>query len=220
MDQHDKANHPPQKQAFAAALRRGRWTTRALLGLLIAAAAAGYLLLRVQRADHNSPPTPPAATATGSASSTAPAVTTQEKAANSSEAASPQAAAAGAAAAKQGGNATPVAANTKKDRSTEAFRPLKGRWLRPDGGYVLEVKGVNADGKVEVMYLNPNPIHVSEAKAAREDAKIKLFVELRDAHYPGCTYSLTYDPQHDLLQGVYFQAEMQEKFDVVFERIP
>jgi hypothetical protein len=44
-------------------------------------------------------------------------------------------------------------------------------------------------------------------------------VELRDANYPGCTYNLKYDPQTDQLFGQYFQAALQETFDVTFARV-
>jgi len=37
--------------------------------------------------------------------------------------------------------------------------------------------------------------------------------------YPGSTYTLTYDPRRDQLEGVYFQAAMQQRFDVVFVRL-
>jgi hypothetical protein len=119
--------------------------------------------------------------------------------------------------AKAGDNGT-ASAKASKEGGLER---LKGEWVRPDGGYVLEVKGVGGDGKAEVTYANPNgPIHVSEAKASREHSSTKLFVELRDAGYPGCTYNLTYDPQSDRLRGVYFQAAMQEQYEVSFERVP
>ena len=39
---------------------------------------------------------------------------------------------------------------------------LTGRWLRPDGGYVLDVRA--AGGGVEATYLNPRPIHVAGPK--------------------------------------------------------
>ena len=41
---------------------------------------------------------------------------------------------------------------------------LKGRWLRPDGGYVLEIRDVDAGGTIEAAYLNPRPINVARAK--------------------------------------------------------
>jgi len=46
----------------------------------------------------------------------------------------------------------------------------------------------------------------------------RLFIELRDAGYPGSTYELIHDPRSDLLSGVYFQAAMGQRFDVVFVR--
>lgn len=35
------------------------------------------------------------------------------------------------------------------------FRKLNGRWLRLDGGYVIDVRKIDADGKVDVSYYNP-----------------------------------------------------------------
>ncbi|HUO64970.1 MAG TPA: hypothetical protein VMT97_14750 [Terriglobales bacterium] len=98
------------------------------------------------------------------------------------------------------------------------FGPLKGRWLRPDGGYVLEIREIRADGGMDVVYLNPRPINVGYAKATHEGAKLTVFVELRAPNYPGSTYTLTYDPKRDELQGVYFQAVQKQNFDVIFVR--
>ncbi len=115
---------------------------------------------------------------------------------------------------------TVLARNDESSQETSAnFAVLKGRWRRPDGGYVIEIKDVEATGKVDAAYFNPNPIHVSKAEATREGGATKVFVELRDAGYPGSTYSLTYDPQNDQLRGVYFQAAMNQNFDVIFFRI-
>ena len=100
------------------------------------------------------------------------------------------------------------------------FSRLVGKWLRPDGGYVLEVRMVASDGKMEAGYFNPNPIHVSRAEASRDGAILKVFVELRDANYPGCTYTLRYDPGKDAMDGVYYQAALQERYDVAFVRMP
>lgn len=99
------------------------------------------------------------------------------------------------------------------------FQKLIGRWLRPDGGYILEFKSVAPDGKLTATYLNPRAINISQAEARKEAGAVKVFVELRDQSYPGCTYKLTYDPEHDVLAGEYFQALMGEKFDVGFERM-
>jgi hypothetical protein len=209
--------HPQRQYASSAPPRRGRWTAQAALGVVIAAAIVAFLLLRTQPANHNS-----SAPATGDAPSATPVAAMPEKHAEEDHSATPSPSDASSAPAKRDGGETNrrAATTAKKDANGEAFRSLKGRWLRGDGDYVLDVKAINADGKVDITYLNPNPIHVSEAKAAREDSKLKLFVELRDTGYPGCTYNLTYDSQHDLLMGVYYQAAMQEKYEVVFERLP
>ena len=99
------------------------------------------------------------------------------------------------------------------------FQKLTGKWLRPDGGYVLELKTVTGDGKMEAAYFNPGPIHVSKAVAIQEGTTTKVFVELQDVNYPGCTYSLTYDTQTDQLYGQYYQAAIQQTYDVTFGRL-
>jgi hypothetical protein len=96
---------------------------------------------------------------------------------------------------------------------------LKGTWLRPDGGYVIEVRTVEDGGHMDVAYFNPRPIKVSQAEASQEGATTKVFLELRDVQYPGSTYTLRYDPASDQLQGVYYQAALQQHFDVVFVRM-
>jgi hypothetical protein len=104
--------------------------------------------------------------------------------------------------------------------NSTAFAPLTGRWVRPDGGYILRVQRVESNGQASVEYFNPNPIHISQAQASIEGATLKLFVELQDEGYPGCTYKLSYDKAKDQLAGVYFQAAMQQSYDIVFERAP
>lgn len=98
------------------------------------------------------------------------------------------------------------------------YERLKGRWLRPDGGYVLEVRSVDANGRVEAAYYNPRPIHVGTAHASHTNQAVQLFVELRDVNYPGSTYTLTYYPLTDRLAGIYFQAAQGQSFDVEFVR--
>lgn len=99
------------------------------------------------------------------------------------------------------------------------FESLKGKWLRADGDYVVEVRNVAADGKMEASYFNPNPINISRAAAVEDGGATKVFIELRDVNYPGWTYSLTYDPKNDQLFGTYFQASMQQTYDVAFARL-
>jgi hypothetical protein len=100
-----------------------------------------------------------------------------------------------------------------------AFDSLKGRWLRPDGGYVIDIRDVDASGKLAAAYFNPHPINVSQAEASREGDTTKVFIELRDVNYPGATYNLTYDPERDQLRGVYYQPALRQSFDVVFIRM-
>jgi hypothetical protein len=93
-----------------------------------------------------------------------------------------------------------------------------GRWVRPDGGYVLVIKNVRFDGSIEAEYLNPNPINVSEARVNTESDKVNIFVELRDVGYPGSNYTLTYDKDTDRLVGVYHHMVLSKKFNIYFVR--
>ncbi len=95
---------------------------------------------------------------------------------------------------------------------------LEGRWVRPDGGYILELWDVKKDGSVSAAYYNPRPIKVFSAKWSRRDGKINLFVELRDVNYPGSKYNLQYDLKSDRLKGTYFQAVEKQTFNIEFVR--
>src|SRR4029453_9079347 len=103
--------------------------------------------------------------------------------------------------------------------ATAGFRSLRGRWLRPDGGYILDIRDVDASGTIDAVYLNPRPIHFARAEATGDGATLQVFVELRAPGYPGSTYTLRYEPQRDQLEGIYFQAALQERFAVVFVRM-
>ena len=116
--------------------------------------------------------------------------------------------------AAQGAQAAPITPAAGQD-----FRTLSGRWLRPEGGYILEIRDVDAGGKMDAVYLNPRPITVARAEATRDGSTLKVFVELRAPGYPGSTYTLTYDPKRNQLEGVYFQAALRQSFDVVFVRM-
>jgi hypothetical protein len=98
------------------------------------------------------------------------------------------------------------------------FGSLPGRWVRPDGGYVISIKAVDSDGKLDASYANPSPLPFYTAIATGDDGKLKLFFELRAGGYNGSTYTLSYDAASDRLVGVYYQAVAKQKFDVVFVR--
>ena len=95
---------------------------------------------------------------------------------------------------------------------------IEGKWLRPDGGYVLELSDAKSEGKLKAAYFNPRPINVGKAEWRSMDDRIQVFVELQDVNYPGSTYTLIYDPKHDRLNGYYYQAVVKGTFDVVFVR--
>jgi hypothetical protein len=91
--------------------------------------------------------------------------------------------------------------------------------MRPDGGYILELKGLGKDGTLEAAYFNPRPINVARAALGRKDGKLTVFVELRDVNYPGSKYNLHYDPKSDRLIGTYFQAVEKQTYDIEFVRV-
>ena len=112
-----------------------------------------------------------------------------------------------------------IAAVTLLRGANGGFDALNGRWLRPDGGYIFEIRAIAANGKIDAFYLNPQPVNIAKAEARRDGATLKVFVELRATNYPGSTYTLTYDRERDQLRGTYFQAVQQQSFNVNFVRM-
>lgn len=111
------------------------------------------------------------------------------------------------------------AAETRQSTRGIDEQRLAGRWLRPDGGYILELTEVTKDGTLKAVYLNPRPINVAKAVFSQKDGRLTIFVELRDVNYPGSQYSLQYDPKTDRLIGTYFQAVLSQTFNVEFVRL-
>lgn len=108
----------------------------------------------------------------------------------------------------------PAISSAAKDQ----FQELKGRWVRLDGNYGLQIINIEASGKMEAAYFNPRPINVSQAEAKDKEGKLEVFVKLDDRGYPGSTYTLAYDPKRDELRGVYFHAGLQRSYNVTFVR--
>jgi len=98
------------------------------------------------------------------------------------------------------------------------YSKLTGSWIRQTGGYVMKINKIIDNGQADAEYFNPRPIHVSQAVASEKNDALNLFIELRDRGYPGSTYNLRYNSEYDALVGVYFQAAMQQSFDVAFIR--
>ena len=94
-----------------------------------------------------------------------------------------------------------------------------GRWMRTDGGYVLQLSNPTFDGRLTAAYFNPRPIDVARSGWKLEEGYLLVLVELRDEGYPGSAYTLAYQQDTDRLVGLYFHAGTQQQFDVVFQRI-
>ena len=110
-------------------------------------------------------------------------------------------------------------AEVEQPRGPMDVKRLEGRWLRPDGGYVLELRDIENDGSLKAAYFNPRPINVERAEVRSKDGTLTVFVLLRDVNYPGSTYTLHYDPAADRLKGTYFQAVQGQTFDIEFVRV-
>jgi hypothetical protein len=118
----------------------------------------------------------------------------------------------------QPSQATSVPPATKSTTKAAAFGVLPGRWVRIQGGYVITINSVDADGRLDASYANPRPLPFHTAAATGDGNSLKLFFELRAAGYNGSTYTLSYDAANDRLTGVYDQVVVKQKFDVVFVR--
>lgn len=109
--------------------------------------------------------------------------------------------------------------DVKKVQSTEIDpQKLAGRWLRPDGGYILEISNIKIDGSLNAAYFNPNSINIVESKWRWHETRLQVYVKFDDINYTGSTYSLEYLSNQDRLIGNYYQAVMGQNFDVVFIR--
>jgi hypothetical protein len=113
--------------------------------------------------------------------------------------------------------ASSISASSISD-SPAAFASLPGRWVRPDGGYVISIKSADASGKLDASYANPNPLPFYTAIATADGGALKIFFELRAGGYNGSTYTLNYDVAGDRLKGTYYQAVAKQTFEVVFVR--
>ena len=83
---------------------------------------------------------------------------------------------------------------------------------------MVTIRGVDADGKLDAAYANPNPLPFSNAEASLDGETIKVFLELTAGGYNGSTYTLTYGPKEDVLKGAYYQAVARQNYDIFFER--
>jgi uncharacterized protein (DUF2147 family) len=99
------------------------------------------------------------------------------------------------------------------------YQLLEGKWVRPDGGYVLQLRNVESSGELKASYYNPKSINVGTSNWKVDDKNLTVFIELRDINYQGSTYTLKYDPDSGRLKGKYFQAPTGRTYDVEFVRV-
>jgi hypothetical protein len=95
---------------------------------------------------------------------------------------------------------------------------LPGRWVRVEGGYVISIASVDANGRLDANYANPRQLPFHSAMVTNDNGVLRLVFELRAAGYNGSTYTLSYDAASDQLKGVYDQVVLKQKFDVTFVR--
>ena len=109
-------------------------------------------------------------------------------------------------------------ADTTVTENVDDGSTLIGQWRRPDGGYVLEIKTLSAEGRLEAAYFNPRPIKVESGQWRFGGDRLQIRVRLNDTGYEGAFYLLQYDATTDKLVGEYHPAS-QETFTVEFERM-
>ena len=95
---------------------------------------------------------------------------------------------------------------------------LVGKWVRPDGGYILDIEKVTDNGRLYCGYYNPNSINVARSEWRNNGDELQIYVELQDVNYPGSIYTLSYIPEFDKLSGSYFQAATGQTYAVEFVR--
>ena len=113
---------------------------------------------------------------------------------------------------KEAGSVNTVSADSLKNL-------LKGKWLREDGTYTIEIFSLSAGGLMDAGYFNPNPINVGKSSWMISGANVLLEIILKDVNYPGSKYNLFYDRNSDCLIGNYFQAVQGLNYDVKFQRM-
>jgi hypothetical protein len=113
-------------------------------------------------------------------------------------------------------------ANEPEPLSEALRQKLLGNWQRTDADYAIEIRLVSPDGVADARYFNPfnqRSVNVEKSSVIRRDGQAEFFMVLRDVGYPGSTYTLVYDEANDLFNGIYYQAAMQQSFDVSFARV-
>ena len=106
----------------------------------------------------------------------------------------------------------------QKLNSEIAADTVLGRWLRPDGNYVIQINSIDKNNQIDAQYFNPNPIKIARAELIA-DNNLRIFIEFDDEGYKGSSYDLIYDPVNDALTGKYFQATYGQTYQIGFIRL-
>jgi len=114
---------------------------------------------------------------------------------------------------------SPTQSRQQAETGAAKMSNLVGQWRRMDGGYVIEIRAVDASGILDAAYYNPRPINISQSKVKDAGGMLEVFIELWDENYPGSTYNLVYDPIQDILYGTYFTPVTGQTFEVIFVRM-
>jgi hypothetical protein len=99
------------------------------------------------------------------------------------------------------------------------FGVLKGRWQALNGYEVLEIKQIEATGRMEAAFWKPEPVHVSRAQAGRDGKVTRVLIHLRYPDSSCCFFDLTYEPGSERLKGIYWLKGRSKSTDVVFIRV-
>lgn len=109
----------------------------------------------------------------------------------------------------------PAAAEVSAD--IKSGQVLAGSWVRPDGGYILQINKVEENGILQAAYLNPRSIRVASARWRFGGNRLQIRIDLNDTGYEGSYYLLQYNSDSGKLEGEYTPAG-QGVFPVEFER--
>lgn len=98
------------------------------------------------------------------------------------------------------------------------YQKLIGKWVRPDGGYTLEITAVN-EPQITAGYYNPGKINISNAEIRKVNDKEEIYIEFFDTNYMGSYYKLIFDQNRDQLIGTYYQATLKQTYNIYFVKM-
>lgn len=98
------------------------------------------------------------------------------------------------------------------------YQKLIGKWVRPDGGYTLEITEVK-ENQITAGYYNPAKINIAKSEIRNINGKEEIYIEFYDTNYMGSYYKLIFDQKHDQLIGTYYQAGFEQTFNIYFVKM-